>query len=68
MSAISALAVSPDATKIAVATPMVVAVSSDFGETWERTEGRMPRDPMAIWVGDDGMVLCGTQQDGLWVY
>ncbi|BCX04405.1 MAG: hypothetical protein KatS3mg053_2343 [Candidatus Roseilinea sp.] len=65
---ISALAVSPDSTKIAVATPMVVAVTSDFGETWERTEGRMPRDPLALWVGDDGTILCGTQQNGLWVY
>lgn len=65
---ISALAVSPDATQIAVATPMVVAVSADFGETWERTEGRMPRDPLCLWVGDDGTVLCGTQHNGLWVY
>jgi photosystem II stability/assembly factor-like uncharacterized protein len=65
---ISALAVSPDATRIAVATPMVVALSSDYGETWERTEGRMPRDPLALWVGDDGTILCGTQRDGLWVY
>ncbi len=65
---ISALAVSPDGTKIALATPMVVALSSDFGETWERTEGRMPRDPLALWVGDDGTILCGTQQNGLWIY
>lgn len=65
---ISALAVSPDGTKIAVATPMVVALSSDFGETWERTEGRMPRDPLALWVGNDGTILCGTQQNGLWLY
>ncbi|MCS7056435.1 MAG: hypothetical protein NZM18_09740 [Thermoflexales bacterium] len=65
---ISALAVSPDGTKIAVATPMVVALSSDFGETWERTEGRMPRDPLSLWVDNDGTILCGTQQNGLWIY
>ncbi|MFN4293127.1 MAG: hypothetical protein ACK4JD_03260 [Thermoflexales bacterium] len=65
---ISALAVSPDGTKIALATPMVVALSSDFGETWERTAGRAPRDPLALWVSDDGAILCGTQQNGLWAY
>lgn len=65
---ISALAVSPDATKIALATPMVVATSNDYGETWERTEGRAPRDIITLSVDDDGTLLCGTQQDGLWVY
>jgi photosystem II stability/assembly factor-like uncharacterized protein len=65
---ISALAVSQDATKIALATPMVVATSSDFGETWERAEGKAPRDVIALCIDDDGTILCGTQQDGLWVY
>jgi photosystem II stability/assembly factor-like uncharacterized protein len=65
---ISALAVSPDATKIALATPMVIATSNDYGETWERTDGRAPRDVIALSIDDDGALLCGTQQDGLWVY
>lgn len=65
---INALATSRDATMLAIATPQVVATSKDFGETWERTEGRPPRDVIAIGVTDDGTVLCGTQQSGLWMY
>jgi photosystem II stability/assembly factor-like uncharacterized protein len=65
---ISALATSPDATKIAVATPQVVAVSNDLGETWTRAEGKTPKNIIALAVGDDGQVLCGTQHEGLWVY
>lgn len=65
---INMLATSPTATLIAVATPMVVATSSDFGENWQRTEGKTPRDIIALSVSDDGIIVCGTQSEGLWVY
>ena len=65
---INMLATSRSATRVAVATLMVVATSTDYGETWERTEGKTPRDIIALGVTDDGAVLCGTQGDGLWVY
>lgn len=64
---ISALAASPDGRRIAVATPQVVALSSDQGQTWERGDGKMPRAPLALAVGNDSAILCGTQEDGLWV-
>jgi hypothetical protein len=51
-----------------MATPMVVATSSDFGENWERTEGKTPRDIIALGVTDEGSIVCGTQGDGLWIY
>lgn len=65
---INMLATSRSATRIVVATPTVVATSVDYGETWERTEGKTPRDIIALGVTDEGAVLCGTQEDGLWVY
>ena len=65
---ISALASSPDGNTLALATPQVVATSTDLGETWTRTEGKTPKNIIALSVADDGMVVCGTQQDGLWVY
>jgi photosystem II stability/assembly factor-like uncharacterized protein len=65
---ISAVATSPDGALVALATPMVVATSKDFGETWERTEGRTPRDIIALSVANDGRLLCGTQQTGVWMY
>lgn len=65
---INAMAVSPDGTKIAMATPQVVVSSTDYGATWQRTDGRSPRGVLAIAVTDEGVVLCGTQNDGLWVY
>jgi photosystem II stability/assembly factor-like uncharacterized protein len=65
---INALATSPDGSLVALATPMVVATSKDYGESWERTEGRVPRDIIALAIADDGNLLCGTQQGGLWVY
>ncbi len=65
---INMLATSPNATRIAMATPMVVATSSDFGENWLRTEGKTPRDIIALSVTDEGGIVCGTQSDGLWVY
>lgn len=65
---INALAVSPDATKVAIATPMVVATSTDHGATWERPEGRSPRDTLSLAISDEGTILCGTQRDRLWVH
>ena len=65
---INAMAVSPDGSKIGMATPQVVVFSSDFGATWQRTDGRSPRGVLAIAVTDEGVILCGTQNDGLWMY
>ena len=65
--AISALAASPDGQRIVVATPQVVAISSDQGQTWERGDGKMPRGPLSLAVSNAGTILCGTQEDGLWV-
>jgi photosystem II stability/assembly factor-like uncharacterized protein len=65
---INMLATSPSGTRVAMATPMVVATSSDFGENWERTEGKTPRDIIALGVTDEGSIVCGTQGDGLWIY
>ena len=64
---ISALAASPDGNQLTVATPQVVATSNDHGRSWERGDGKMPRAPLALVMSDTGTVLCGTQQDGLWV-
>jgi len=65
---INALSVSPDGTKIALATPQVVAWSEDSGENWVRTEGKTPKNIIALGISDDGTLACGTQQDGLWLY
>jgi photosystem II stability/assembly factor-like uncharacterized protein len=65
---INMMATSHSATLVALATPMVVATSSDFGENWLRAEGKTPRDIIALSVTDDGSVVCGTQADGLWIY
>lgn len=65
---INCIAVSPDAAKIALATPQVVAWSDDFGESWTRTEGKTPRNIIALAIGNDGTLACGTQQDGVWLY
>lgn len=64
---ISALAASPDGKLLAVATPQVVAFSNDGGENWERGDGKMPRAPLSLAIGNTGTVLCGTQEDGLWI-
>jgi photosystem II stability/assembly factor-like uncharacterized protein len=63
---INAVAVSPNGKVIAVATPMVVATSSDEGVNWTRTEGHVPKGILSLAVTDEGEVLCGTQEDGLW--
>ncbi len=64
---ISALAVSPDGARIAVATPQLVVLSTDFGATWLKTDGRTPRGVMSLVIDNDGCVLAGTQTDGLWL-
>jgi len=65
---INMLATSRNAMLIAMATPSVVAITSDFGENWQRTEGKTPRDIITLGVTEEGVILCGTQGDGLWVY
>jgi photosystem II stability/assembly factor-like uncharacterized protein len=64
---INALAVSPDGARIALATPQLVVYSTDFGATWQKTEGRTPRGVLALLIGNDGCILAGTQTDGLWM-
>jgi photosystem II stability/assembly factor-like uncharacterized protein len=66
--AVNTLGTSPNGQRVALATPQVVAWSDDFGATWVRTEGRAPRGVMSLSVDDDGCLIAGTQQDGLWIY
>lgn len=66
--AVSAMAVSRDGSRVAAATPQVLAWSDDGGVMWRRPEGRGPRGVLCVAVSDDGRMLCGTQSDGLWVY
>ncbi|MCL4505765.1 MAG: hypothetical protein M1434_11560 [Chloroflexi bacterium] len=61
------LSSSYDGTRLLLATPSTIAISPDSGATWERL-GRAPDSVIAIAIDDDGSVLCGTQDDGLWVY
>jgi photosystem II stability/assembly factor-like uncharacterized protein len=63
----STIATSQDATKVLLATPAAIAISADSGATWERI-AKPPDSVISIGIGDDGAVLCGTQEDGLWVY
>lgn len=65
---ISALGVSPDGSLLAVATPTVVAVSSDAGANWTRTEGKTPVGIVSIAPLPNGAILVGTQEEGLWRY
>lgn len=61
------LTASQDGTKLLLATPSVIGVSEDSGATWQRI-AKPPDDVIAVAIDDDGTVLCGTQDDGLWVY
>jgi photosystem II stability/assembly factor-like uncharacterized protein len=65
---ISALAANSSEKVIAVATPAVVAKSSDHGANWVRAEGHVPQGIISIGIGDDDTLLAGTQADGLWLY
>jgi photosystem II stability/assembly factor-like uncharacterized protein len=64
----NAVTASNDGKILAVATPQVVASSTDQGAHWNRAEGHVPTGIISLAVADDGTVLCGTQDDGLWVY
>jgi photosystem II stability/assembly factor-like uncharacterized protein len=65
---INALASSADGRTVAVATPTVVASTTDMGQSWLRTEGHVPQGIISTGVGNDGMLLVGTQAEGLWMY
>lgn len=65
---INALAVAPDGNTLAIATPMVVATTTDEGENWVRTEGRVPKGIICMGLSSDGALACGTQEEGLWLY
>ena len=61
------LATSHDASRLLLATPAAIGISADSGATWQRI-ARPPENVICLGIDDDGSVLCGTQQDGLWVY
>jgi photosystem II stability/assembly factor-like uncharacterized protein len=62
------LAASSDATKLLLATPSAIALSEDSGANWLRI-AKPPDNVIAVAIDDDGStILCGTQDDGLWVY
>ncbi len=61
------LATSRDFNKLLLATPSTIAVSEDSGVTWERI-ARPPDSVITLAMDDSGDILCGTQDDGLWVY
>lgn len=65
---VSVVATSPDGLTLALATPAVVAVSKDQGKTWLRAEGHVPANIISLGVGNDALVLVGTQEEGLWIY
>jgi photosystem II stability/assembly factor-like uncharacterized protein len=65
---INSVAASYGGKMIGVATPNVVAHSIDQGADWTRTEGHTPVGIICLAIGDDNTILCGTQEDGLWVY
>ena len=63
----NAIASSADGAKLVLATPSAIAISEDSGANWQRI-AKPPESVIAVAVDDDGTVLCGTQDDGLWVY
>jgi photosystem II stability/assembly factor-like uncharacterized protein len=65
---VCAAATSRDSRTLAVATPSIVACTNDLGQTWARAEGHVPHDIISMGVADDGTLLAGTQQEGLWFY
>lgn len=65
---INAVAASPDGKVLAIATPTVVAASTDQGATWNRSEGHVPRGIISLVVDGSGTLMCGTQEEGLWAY
>jgi photosystem II stability/assembly factor-like uncharacterized protein len=65
---INAVAASPDGRTLAIATPTVVASTTDVGLSWMRAEGHVPEGIISVAVGNDGKLLVGTQEEGLWIY
>ncbi len=61
------LAVSHDGAKLLLAAPAAVSLSADSGAIWQRI-AKPPDNVISVAVDDDGTVLCGTQEDGLWAY
>ena len=61
------IAVSHDGTKLLLATPSAISISEDAGAAWQRI-AKPPDNVIAVAIDDDGAVLCGTQDDGLWAY
>jgi photosystem II stability/assembly factor-like uncharacterized protein len=61
------LTTSQDGTKLLLATPDEIAISADAGVTWQHVP-ESPNNIIAIGLADDGTLLCGTQDDGLWVW
>jgi photosystem II stability/assembly factor-like uncharacterized protein len=63
----NAIATSSNGDKLVLAAPSAIAISEDSGAAWQRI-AKPPESAIAVAVDDDGTVLCGTQDDGLWVY
>jgi photosystem II stability/assembly factor-like uncharacterized protein len=64
---ISALATSVDGSKLIAGAPSAIATSADVGKTWERI-GRPPESAVCVALTAAGTILCGTQDEGLWIY
>lgn len=61
------LAVSHDGARLLLAAPSAISISADSGVTWHRI-AKPPDNVISVAIDDDGTVLCGTQEDGLWAY
>ncbi|HEY3342400.1 MAG TPA: hypothetical protein VGK81_10295, partial [Anaerolineae bacterium] len=61
------LTTSQDGTKLLLATPSTIGISEDSGATWQRI-AKPPDNVIVVAIDNDGTVLCGTQDDGLWAY
>jgi hypothetical protein len=61
------LTTTPDGASLLLATPNTIAISADSGATWERI-AKPPDNVISMALLPDGALLCGTQEDGLWVW
>jgi photosystem II stability/assembly factor-like uncharacterized protein len=61
------IAVAPDRTTLLLATPNAIALSKDAGATWDRV-AKPPDNVISLGLDTDGTILCGTQEEGLWIY
>jgi photosystem II stability/assembly factor-like uncharacterized protein len=59
------IATAPDGALL-LATPSALAISHDAGASWERI-AKPPDSVITLALDEGGRVLCGTQEDGLWV-